>query len=83
MTRLPEQEFLDWGWRVPFLLSIVLVAVGFVVRAKLAETPLFQEVVAKNDTVKQPVLEVLRRDWRRLPARRSGLPSPKSGWLIC
>jgi MFS family permease len=36
MTRLPESEFLAWGWRIPFLLSIVLVVVGFVVRSKLA-----------------------------------------------
>jgi MFS family permease len=44
MTQLPETDFLSWGWRVPFLISILLVGVGFIVRLKLAETPHFKEV---------------------------------------
>ena len=64
MTQLPEADFLRWGWRVPFLVSFALVAVGFVVRLKLTETPSFKEVLANNDVVRQPVLEVFRRDWR-------------------
>jgi metabolite-proton symporter len=64
MTQLPEESFLSWGWRVPFLISIVLVAVGFFVRYRLTETPAFKEVVARQDVVKQPIVEVFRRDWR-------------------
>jgi metabolite-proton symporter len=64
MTQLPEAEFLSWGWRIPFLLSFALVVVGFVVRLKLTETPSFNEVLANNDVLRQPVLEVFRRDWR-------------------
>jgi metabolite-proton symporter len=64
MTRLPEADFLRWGWRVPFLVSIMLVFVGFIVRFKLAETPEFKQVLERKDVLKQPVLEVLRRDWR-------------------
>jgi metabolite-proton symporter len=64
MTQLPEESFLSWGWRVPFLVSIVLVAVGFFVRYRLTETPAFKEVVVRQDVVKQPIVEVLRRDWR-------------------
>lgn len=64
MTRLPEVDFLRWGWRVPFLVSIVLVFVGFIVRFKLAETPEFKQVLERKDVLKQPLLEVLRRDWR-------------------
>ncbi len=64
MTQLPEASFLSWGWRVPFLISVVLVAVGFFVRYRLTETPAFQEVVARQDIVKQPIVEVFRRDWR-------------------
>jgi MFS family permease len=64
MTRLPEADFLRWGWRVPFLVSIVLVFVGFIVKFKLAETPEFKQVLERKDVLKQPVLEVLRRDWR-------------------
>jgi metabolite-proton symporter len=64
MSKLPEASFLSWGWRVPFLVSIVLVLVGVFVRYRLAETPAFQQVVDRKDIVKQPVFEVLRRDWR-------------------
>jgi MFS family permease len=63
MTQLPEASFLSWGWRVPFLASIVMVAVGLFVRLRLAETPAFQELVERKEIVRQPVLEVLRRDW--------------------
>jgi metabolite-proton symporter len=63
MTQLPEASFLSWGWRVPFLASIVMVAVGLFVRLRLAETPAFQELVERKELVRQPVVEVLRRDW--------------------
>lgn len=64
LTKLPEADFLSWGWRLPFLASLLLVVVGFVVRLRLAETPQFREVVERKDVLAQPVLEVLRRDWR-------------------
>jgi metabolite-proton symporter len=58
-TRLPEQDFLAWGWRVPFLLSIVLVAVGLVIRARIIETPAFSRVKEQKEEARMPVLEVL------------------------
>jgi metabolite-proton symporter len=64
MTQLPEATFLSWGWRVPFLVSIVLVLVGFYVRFRLAETPEFKLVLERKDAIKRPVFEVLWRDWR-------------------
>lgn len=42
LSRLPEAEFLSWGWRVPFLLSVVLVALGFYIRLQVVESPVFQ-----------------------------------------
>ncbi|MGR6920933.1 MFS transporter [[Actinomadura] parvosata] len=53
--------FRDWGWRVPFLASLVLVAVGLWVRLKVLETPMFARVVERGDVVRLPVFEVLRR----------------------
>ncbi|NJP88171.1 MHS family MFS transporter [Nonomuraea sp. FMUSA5-5] len=53
--------FRDWGWRVPFLASLVLVAVGLWVRLKVLETPMFARVVERGDVVRLPVLEVIRR----------------------
>jgi metabolite-proton symporter len=66
MTQLPEASFLSWGWRVPFLLSIVLVLVGLFARYRLTETPEFKQVLESKDVVSQPILEILRRDWRNL-----------------
>src|SRR5215510_6175533 len=43
-ARLPEEQFLSWGWRVPFLMSIVLVAVGLIIRVRVLETPAFKRV---------------------------------------
>ncbi|CAM3887557.1 MFS transporter [Kibdelosporangium persicum] len=53
-----EQAFLDWGWRIPFLLSLVLLAIGLFVRLKVEETPAFQ--AARTERRRIPVLEVLR-----------------------
>ncbi|MGW4476419.1 MFS transporter [Nonomuraea sp. NPDC004354] len=63
---MSEQAFLSWGWRVPFLLSGVLVLVGLWVRVKITESPLFQEVERKGAKAKMPLIEVLRRHPRAL-----------------
>jgi metabolite-proton symporter len=57
-----DQEFLAWGWRVPFLLSLVLVAIGWWVRMSLEETPLFREMEAKEDAIpRAPLAEALQK----------------------
>ncbi len=66
VTQLPEASFLSWGWRVPFLLSIVLVLVGLIARYSLTETPEFRQVLERKDVVSQPIVEIFRRDWRNL-----------------
>jgi MFS transporter, MHS family, shikimate and dehydroshikimate transport protein len=64
VTQLPEQEFLSWGWRIPFLASAVLVAVGIFIRLKVAESPEFAQVRITNNTVRFPAKEVLAQHWR-------------------
>src|SRR5690606_13121331 len=54
---------LVWGWRIPFLLSVVMVGVGLYVRLRIEETPVFAKAVAQNERVKSPVGEVFRRNW--------------------
>jgi metabolite-proton symporter len=54
-------QFGTWGWRLPFLLSIVLVAVGLWIRLGILETPVFQELVKKDKIEKAPVLEVIQK----------------------
>ena len=53
--------FMTWGWRVPFLLSIVLVAIGLYIRLSILETPIFAKLLAENKIEKTPMLEVIRR----------------------
>ena len=60
-SRLPEAQFLAWGWRVPFLVSILLVAVGLVIRVRLLETPAFARIKAAAVEAKQPIVEVVRK----------------------
>jgi MFS family permease len=55
-----DAQFDAWGWRVPFLGSLVLVAVGLYIRLQILETPMFAEVVAKQRIKKAPVVDVIR-----------------------
>lgn len=58
--------FLTWGWRIPFLLSAVMVAIGLYVRLKLTETPVFARAVERGERVKTPLAQVFRGSWRQL-----------------
>lgn len=58
---LPRDEFLAWGWRLPFLISIVLIAFGLYIRARIAETPVFSEVTGRREPIRLPVIEAIRR----------------------
>ncbi|ABR91246.1 Shikimate transporter shiA, MFS superfamily [Janthinobacterium sp. Marseille] len=64
VSKLPEADFLSWGWRIPFLLSIVLVVVGYVIRSKVEESPIFLQMKAKNELSKQPVLDAILKNPR-------------------
>jgi MFS family permease len=55
-----------WGWRVPFLLSALLVVVGLVLRLQLFESPDFQKALASDKIVERPVVEVFRHHWRKI-----------------
>ena len=64
VSKLPEGDFLAWGWRVPFLISFLLVGVGMFVRLKLVETPKFREIQDHDEVAETPIFDVLRRDWK-------------------
>ena len=57
---LTESQFSEWGWRLPFLASAILVAVGLYVRLAISETPVFQKALEQHAPAKMPVLAVLR-----------------------
>jgi MFS family permease len=60
-SEISGSSFTTWGWRVPFLLSIVLVAIGLYIRLNILETPIFARLLAERRIEKTPMLEVLRR----------------------
>ena len=61
---LTEEQFLRFGWRIPFLASAVLVFVGLYVRLKINETPAFQRAIARQERVKVPILTLARQHLR-------------------
>jgi MFS family permease len=66
VTLVGEKGFVEWAWRIPFLLSIVLVAIGLWIRLGIVETPVFQAILAERRVEPAPVREVVRRNWREI-----------------
>ena len=60
VSQLPESEFMTWGWRVPFLISVLLVGVGLWIRLSIEETPAFRQIQAKNEVSKMPVVDIFK-----------------------
>ncbi|WP_199433702.1 MFS transporter [Qaidamihabitans albus] len=60
-SALPEQQFMSWGWRVPFLFSALLLIVGLVIRLRVLESPEFEQVKDSGKRTKAPLVEALRR----------------------
>jgi MFS family permease len=59
-------QFLTWGWRIPFLISIVMVAVGLWIRLGIMETPVFRRLLAENKVERAPIIEVFKRQPRQV-----------------
>ena len=59
-------QFLVWGWRIPFALSIILVGVGLWIRLGILETPVFQKLLDEDKTEKAPILEVIKKQPREI-----------------
>lgn len=64
VTMLPDDQFESWGWRLPFIASIILVIVGLWIRSGLADTPAFRENKASGNVAKLPIKDTLRDHWR-------------------
>jgi len=60
-SRLSGDQFLTWGWRVPFWLSLIMVAIGLWIRLGILETPVFQKVIDEERVARTPVVEVFKR----------------------
>jgi MFS family permease len=63
---MSEDAFDSWGWRIPFLASLILVAVGLVIRLRILETPMFAKVVEQGKTATAPVKDAIKHHWREI-----------------
>ncbi|GAA2793305.1 MFS transporter [Nonomuraea dietziae] len=83
MSSFGDEAFVSWGWRVPFLLSAVLVVIGLMIRLKLEESPAMRQVRAERavaDTL--PVREVLQKSWRTVLLGVFALATATGGYYV-
>lgn len=64
VTAATGENFLTWGWRIPFLLSFILLGVGLVIRFTVTESPKFAELKSEGGKAKAPLLQIIRKSWR-------------------
>lgn len=57
----PGDAFLEWGWRIPFLLSVVLIFVGYYVRRRVEESPVFAEIAERKEQTRMPIVQLFRK----------------------
>ncbi len=80
---LSGDQFLVWGWRIPFFLSIVMVAVGLWIRLGITETPVFQKVLAEERVERVPVLQVFKRQPKQiLLTALLRMPEQAPGYIV-
>ncbi|MCC3278367.1 MHS family MFS transporter [Arthrobacter sp. zg-Y40] len=65
-TSLTEDQFESWGWRIPFLLSVVLIAVGYVIRRSVSESPIFKEIQERKKESSAPLRQLFRHNSREV-----------------
>ncbi|WP_199506116.1 MFS transporter [Geodermatophilus sp. TF02-6] len=83
VSGVSDDDFLSWGWRIPFLISIVLVVVGFLVRSRLQDAPEFQQVKEEDEVSRIPVAELFRRQPRTLVlASIASIAPPAVGYTV-
>ncbi|MFI6878986.1 MFS transporter [Streptomyces sp. NPDC050400] len=85
MNLFGDAAFDSWGWRVPFLASAVLVVIGLVVRTKLEDSPVMDEVHTRQEKGgigKLPVAEVLRKDWKTVLVGVFSLATATGGYYV-
>jgi MFS family permease len=63
---IAPDAFLDWGWRIPFLASGILILVGYYIRRSITESPLFEEIERRRATAQAPIAEVVQVHWRKV-----------------
>jgi metabolite-proton symporter len=82
-SAISGNQFVTWGWRIPFFLSAIMVAVGLWIRLGILETPVFQKVLDEERTERVPVLEVLKRQPKQvLLTALLRMPEQAPGYIL-
>lgn len=63
-TYMPKEAFNEWGWRIPFILSLIVVIAGYIIRRNVDETPAFAEEAAHGEVAKAPIILAFKKSWR-------------------
>jgi MFS family permease len=79
---MPDDQFLAWGWRIPFLLSLLAVVVGYFVRRRILETPEFTAVKEEARQTRVPVLELITKHPRRVLVAMGVNVGPSAGYVF-
>ncbi|GAA2352998.1 MFS transporter [Saccharopolyspora halophila] len=83
VSGMPDESFMAWGWRIPFLLSIVLIVVGILVRARLEDSRQFAELKNENQVSKLPLGQLVRREPRNLIlGSLASIAPPATGYMV-
>jgi MHS family shikimate/dehydroshikimate transporter-like MFS transporter len=82
-SALPEEQFLAWGWRVPFLLSIVLLGVGLYIRLAILESPTFQRIQETQTEARLPIVELFRSYPKSVLIAMGARFAPDIGFYVC
>ena len=65
-TSMTDEDFLAWGWRIPFLISVLLIVIGYVIRRAVAESPVFKEMLERKKESAAPLGQLFRRNSRQV-----------------
>lgn len=63
---MPDEAFNSWGWRIPFLLSAIVLIAGYIIRREVHETPAFTQAEAKGAVTKSPIAEAFQKNWQNM-----------------
>ncbi|UUO03268.1 MHS family MFS transporter [Mycolicibacterium novocastrense] len=66
VSRLPDDQFLAWGWRIPFVASALLIVIGLVIRLSISESPDFAALRQRAQVVRMPIADAFRRHWKQI-----------------
>ena len=82
-SEISGDQFLTWGWRIPFLLSIIMVGIGLWIRLGILETPVFRKVLAEERVVRAPVWEALKRQPKQIALTALvRMPEQAPGYIV-